>query len=107
MNLFVKGVEEKKAELRNPILWTVFILFIIISWITIANHEMWGDEVHSWNIAKGSHSFSDLINNTRYEGHPPVWYIILWSISKFTHDLNYVQGVHFIVAILTVFLLVF
>src|SRR6185503_14787340 len=72
-----------------------------------AHHEMWGDEIHSWNIAKGSRGFFGLINNSRYEGHPPAWYVILWSISKFTHNLAYVQAVHLIIASLSVFLILF
>ena len=63
--------------------------------------EMWGDEIHSWNIAKGSAGYLDLIHNTRYEGHPPVWYTILWTISKFTHNLAYVQMVHWFIASLS------
>src|ERR1700689_24933 len=71
------------------------------------HHELWGDELQAWNIAKGSCSFFDVIHNTRYEGHPPVWYIILWIISKFTHNLIYVQVVHLLIAILIIFIILF
>jgi hypothetical protein len=91
----------------NPILWGTFILYIILSGFIIAHHELWGDEIHSWNIAKASNSFSDLIYNTRYEGHPPLWYFILWIISKFSHNVAYIQMVHVIIADLTVFLILF
>ena len=107
MSLIEKSLSEKRPSLANPALWVAFILFIILSCIGMMNHERWGDEIHAWNIAKGSQSFSDLINNTRYEGHPPLWYIILWSISKFTHDLDYVQVIHLTITILTVFILLF
>lgn len=70
-------------------------------------HEPWGDELHCWNIAKASGSLGELLYNKRYEGHPPVWYIILWATAKFTHDPVYMQVVHLIVAILIVFLLLF
>lgn len=91
----------------SPALWVTFILYLILAGYTIASHEMWGDEIHSWNIAKGSAGFFDLIGNSRYEGHPPFWYVILWSISKFTHELVYVQAVHLIIASLSVFLILF
>ena len=71
------------------------------------HHELWGDEIHSWNIAKGSIGFFDLLSNTRYEGHPPVWYIILWTISKFTHDLFAIQFAHLVIAWLIIFLVLF
>ena len=89
---------EQKNQLTNPVLWVVFVLYAIIIIYGMAHHEPWGDEIHSWNIAKGSNSFFDLISNTRYEGHPPVWYIILWTISKFTHDTAYFQLIHLIIA---------
>jgi hypothetical protein len=102
-------INEKKSQtyLADPVLWGVFILYIIVLSVTIYHHELWGDEIHSWNIAKGSKSFGDLILNTRYEGHPPVWYAILWVLSKFTHDLTYVQLVHGIFAGLIVFMVLF
>ena len=87
--------------------WVIFIAYVGLSGYTIAHHEMWGDEIHSWNIAKASASYPDLIHNTRYEGHPPVWYTILWTISKFTHHLAYVQAVHWFIACATVFLIIF
>jgi len=96
-----------KTSFFNPKLWSVFFLYIITAGYTIAHHELWGDEIHSWNIAKASGSFSDLIANSRYEGHPPVWYFILWFISKFTHNPVYIQLVQFILASSVVFLVLF
>lgn len=93
--------------MHQPLLWALFALYLLIAGYTISHHELWGDELHSWNIAKGSAGFFDLIHNTRYEGHPPVWYTIIWTVSKFTHNLVYVQAVHFIIASLVVFLLLF
>jgi hypothetical protein len=96
-----------QSSLTSPLTWAVFILYLVVLAFAISRHEMWGDELHSWNIAKASKSFLDLISNTRYEGHPPVWYAILWSISKVTHELAYVQLVHGIIAALIVFIVLF
>jgi len=101
------GEKKIQTSLANPVLWGVFILYVIVLSFTIAHHELWGDEIHSWNIAKASTSFSDLISNTRYEGHPPLWYTILWSISKLTHNVDYIQLTQLIIASLVVFLVMF
>src|SRR6266542_4492921 len=101
------GINEKRTSLANRKLWSIFILYIFILSYTIAHHELWSDEIHSWNIAKASVSLFDLIHNTRYEGHPPIWYIILWSISKLTHDVTYIQIPQFIIASLIVFIVLF
>lgn len=95
------------TQLRHPFLWAIFILYIVIAGFTIVHHEMWGDEMHSWNIAKGSAGYGELIHNIRYEGHPPLWHSILWIISKCTHNLSYVQAVHMVIAVISVFLILF
>jgi hypothetical protein len=99
-------INEKRASLK-PTLWVVFILYALVSSYAISRHELWSDELHSWNIAKASTSFFDLIYNTRYEGHPPAWYTILWSISKFTHNVTYIQAPQLIIACLAVFIVLF
>jgi hypothetical protein len=96
-----------KTVFSKPLLWAVLGLYIVVAGYAMFHHEFWGDELQAWNIAKGSSSFFDVIHNTRYEGHPPVWYIILWIISKFTHNLIYVQAVHLLIAILIVFTILF
>ncbi|HMK18846.1 MAG TPA: hypothetical protein VK492_11625 [Chitinophagaceae bacterium] len=101
------NLKETKYSFNNPVLWSAFIIYIIVSGLTIFHHELWGDELHSWNIAKASNSFFDLISNTRYEGHPPFWYSILWVISKFTHDVSMMQWVQFIIAVTINFLILF
>lgn len=103
----MQGSKSERTALVNPLLWFFFILYIVLLTYTITHHEFWGDELHSWNIAKGSDSFWDLISNRRFEGHPPVWYTILWAISKFTHDVTYIQLAHSITASLVVFLVIF
>ena len=92
---------------KNPLLWTAFLLYLFVAGISLVNHEMWADELHSWNIAKGSQRLTDIFRNSRYEGHPPLWYIILWTISRFTHNLVAVQVVHLFIAAVPVFLLLF
>ena len=101
------SINVSPTSLARLKLWAIFLLYVIVAGYAIAHHELWGDEVHSWNIAKASSSFSDLIANSRYEGHPPVWYIVLWSISKFTHNLVYVQIVQLIIASSVVFMVLF
>ncbi|MBS1610831.1 MAG: hypothetical protein JSS70_19170 [Bacteroidetes bacterium] len=107
MNIAGKSFTTANADLSNRWLWVVFICYAFISAFAIANHEMWGDEIHSWNIAKGSFGLRDLFRNIRYEGHPPAWYLIIWTISKFTHKLIYVQAIHWMIATITVFLILF
>ena len=92
---------------RRLITWLVFLVFFFLSAYAISRHELWGDEVHCWNISKGSSSYSDLIHNRRYEGHPPAWFTILWTISKFTHNVAYMQAAQWTLAVAATALLCF
>ncbi len=88
-------------------LWGIFFLYVLVAGYTLAHHELWGDEVHSWNIAKASTGISDVIANSRYEGHPPAWYLILWTISKFSQNLFFIQLAQFLIACSIVFIILF
>lgn len=97
----------------NPItqhkilLWSMLVIYACVLAFGIVHHELWGDEIHSWNIAKASNSFGDLLANTRYEGHPPVWYILLWIISKFSHNPLCIQWLQWFIAVLVVAMILF
>jgi hypothetical protein len=82
----------------------LFLLYVGVFLFSLSRHELWGDEIHSWNIAKGSASLVDLFRNIRYEGHPPLWYIFLFSVSKFSHNPIGFQLVHAIFPISVLFL---
>ena len=101
------GARRLTRPVSSRINWVVFILYLLISGYTMGHHELWADELHSWNIAKGSGSYPDLLVNKKYEGHPAGWYTILWTLSKFTHRLMYMQAVQWCIASLVVFLVIF
>ncbi|MFA6058787.1 MAG: hypothetical protein WC756_11360 [Taibaiella sp.] len=87
--------------------WLAFVIYLVIASFTMMHHELWGDELHSWNMAKTSNTFLELMQNRRYEGHPPVWHIILWLITRFTHNPEYMQWVHLCIAAMAVYLVLF
>jgi hypothetical protein len=76
----------------------LLVVYLIAAGYSVTHHELWGDEIHSWNIAKASFGWRELVANTRYEGHPPAWYVILSAISRFTHRLGYLQAAEWAIA---------
>ena len=88
-------------------LWFVLIPYLILLGVSLFLHELWGDEVHSWNLAKGSQTLSDLFANIRYEGHPPLWYLLLYSLTKITHQPNAMQFLQFAICGLTAYIFLF
>lgn len=87
--------------------WVLFLIYLVLSLFAILHHEIWFDELHSWNIARNSMTIGDVIANSRYEGHPPVWYVVLWSISRYTTDIGWIQVAQWLIITSAVFVLIF
>ncbi len=70
---------------REPLFaLSVTALFLLLAGITTFHHEMWRDEMGPWLIARDSRSLLDIFHNIRYDGHPSLWYILLWLLRLFT-----------------------
>jgi len=82
-------------------------IFFLLSLCGILHHELWIDEAHSFLIARESPQLIDLYHNARQEGHPLVWYIILWGIHAFSQDVLYMQIVHILISSVTVFFMAY
>jgi len=62
----------------------VAALFLALGLVGIANHEMWRDELEIWLIARDSGSLGQLFDNMGTEGHPAVWYLLNFLLTRFT-----------------------
>ena len=83
----------------------VSALAFIVGLLIIFNHEMWRDELQAWRIATGSSSLSELLENTRYEGHPLLWYLCLYGLSRMSRDPVVMQLFHLSIGVTTVFII--
>lgn len=52
--------------------------WLVVVILTTMNHEYWRDEVRPWLLAGAAHSPVDLFERTRYDGHPLLWFLILY-----------------------------
>jgi hypothetical protein len=66
--------------------------------VLLMQHEMWRDETQAWLIARDSGSRADLWHNTRYDGHPMLWYLVLWVISRVFESPVAMQVAHWAIA---------
>lgn len=85
----------------------VLIFFIATGFAGILHHEIWRDEAHHWLLARDSNSLRQLWQNTMYEGHPILWNLMLFLITRVTHDPFYMQFTHLLIAIGAVYALLF
>ena len=82
-------------------------IYLVVSIIGMAHHEMWRDELESWLITRDSASISELYENLTYIGHPILWYLCLYLAAKVTHNPVIIQVVHLIIATGVVYVFLF
>ncbi|AFY42632.1 hypothetical protein [Nostoc sp. PCC 7107] len=79
--------------------WLIIFIFSILGLIGILNHSMWRDELNPWLIVRDSQSFTDLIANIKYEGHPVLWYFSLACLRKIADNPLIMQVFHLSITI--------
>ena len=71
--------------------WLILLAFVAFALLNAFLHEPWRDEWQAWLIARDSSSLGDVLHNSRYEGHPPLWYLALWPLSRLSRDILVMQ----------------
>ena len=79
-------------------------IYFVVSLVGILHHELWLDEAHHYLLARDSNSFLELIQNTRYEGHPILWNSLLYGLTRFSTDPFWMQFLHILISTSVVFL---
>ena len=90
----------------QPWLWAGLIGLALITQMTLIwTHIPWADELQATALARESHSISDWYWNFRYEGHPPLWHLLLKLPLAFTDDPTALKIVQSVVVLCTAALL--
>jgi len=84
-------------------LWIPLLVYAIVGLAGILHHEMWRDELEHWMQAKDSAGLTDLVRNLRQEGHPAAWHLVLFGVSRFTHNPLAMQLLHLGIAVCSAF----
>lgn len=84
----------------RPASWfaAIPILFMINAALGIAHHRLWFDEVQSWSLVRDSPTIAALFHNLEYEGHPGLWYLMLWGAQRITLDPIAMKICHWLIA---------
>ena len=80
-------------------------VFLLYAGFATFHHEMWRDEMGPWLIARDSHSLPDIFHNIRYDGHPSLWYLLLYPLTFFTTNPESSQWLNLTIAAGAVFLI--
>jgi hypothetical protein len=82
----------------------VAVAFFVLVTVFMWRHEMWRDELEAFLAARDSATPADVVRNTRYNGHPVTWYLLLHAVTRVTHDPRGMQLLHACLATLAVYL---
>ena len=72
----------------------------------LSQHEMWADEIQAWLLARDSDGIAELLANLKYEGHPPLWHLLLMPLARFTNNPAAMQIAHWAIAVAAVYIIV-
>jgi len=94
------------ATARSPWAFAAAVTFVYVAVATFAmcNHEMWRDELHCWLVARDSASPWAVVRARAYDGQPPLWYLLLWVLTRVTWHPQAMQALHLAIATVNVLL---
>ncbi|MBR4656111.1 MAG: hypothetical protein IKO68_05980 [Oscillospiraceae bacterium] len=98
------------AKLRagKKLEYGVFFLYIALYCLITVYHEPWFDEAQSWQIAKCASLRELFLEIPHYEGHPPLWWLILAIPAKLGVPFEIgLKSVGFLIAVPSVYLILF
>lgn len=109
MRILLLETTNDGSSWRKPRRDTLFALlalslFLIYAGFSTYHHEMWRDEMGPWLIGRDSRSILDIFHNIRYDGHPSLWYLLVWPLTKFTANPAAMQWLNLAVSAAAVFL---
>ncbi len=80
---------ESNRILSRPLAWwTLAILALALQTALILTHWPWPDEYQALQLAVQAPDIATLLEWLRYEGHPPLWYLILRALAHLMDPLD-------------------
>jgi hypothetical protein len=76
-------------------------VFFAIAAATIFRHEMWMDELNTWDVVRDATGLGSLFANMHLEVHPALWYLALYPLTRVTADPRSMQLLHLLIATAT------
>lgn len=67
--------------------------FLVLFYVQLAHHVFWRDELNALAITWASPTIPSLFWHIHHEGHPWLWYVVLWVPSRFTQSLLVLKAI--------------
>lgn len=96
----------KKSVKNNLINLIIIILYALITFFIMLHHEPWRDEAQAWLLAKDL-SFTNILEFSRYEGHPMLWHLILMPFAKLGFPYITLNIISWLLMVITAVLIIY
>jgi hypothetical protein len=70
----------RRLHMGVPEMVTLGLYVGLLIW-AFPHHEPWADEAQAWQLAR-TLPFAQMFRLLSYEGHPGLWYVLLWALSR-------------------------
>lgn len=105
------SIQESLKSEHQPrtLLYLAFAFCLYLLWVvfTSSYHEVWRDEVRALSLVHQAADLPDLFTVLKNEGHPALWYLILFVGTKLTSSSIVLKVASITIAGAAVFLLLF
>lgn len=104
----IEAIESRMKKYKYLIETIALLLYAIALILIMYYHEPRPDEAQSWLIARDATIRELLTSITHYEGHPPVWFLILMPFAKLGVPFEFgLKSINFIFATLAMGIFIF
>ena len=84
---------------ENAATYTFLGLFAILLAFVTTRHEMYVDEGQAWLIARDSQNLLEVFQHLRYEGHPALWYLLLYLPAHLSAGIVWMQAINYALSV--------
>lgn len=84
----------------------IFIVYVVLVIWGVVRHESWADEAQSWLLVKDL-SLPDMLKALPSEGHPPLWYLLLYPFAKLGFPYETAKWISGLIMIGAIYILLF
>ena len=105
MTIHLPGQSGPSPHLPWPWAWLI-ALALVTQLALIWNHAPWADELQAVLLARDTNTLSAWYTNFRYEGHPPLWHLLLKLLLTVFDELTALRAATSIAALTTAALIV-
>jgi hypothetical protein len=82
---------EQTESWRGRVIAITMALYLILLSVATWRHTFWRDEAGAWLIGRDCNNFHSLWHVVHYEGHPPLWFLVMFVIGHLTRNPEWIK----------------